>query len=341
MKLRTHISFTRVQRSPITIHLSPITFFLLAILFSCNGPNGIPEPTDTPTSGDVNIVVDESYSMLFDTELYTFQSLYKNAHVHAKFLPEDQSLQALMTDSAKVAVINRPLNAEEKKQFEARNLFPIETKIAEDAIAFVVNNENPDTNFSPAQLKEIMAGTDSTWKQINPKSLLNGIRIIFDNPSSANARYISTFSQSQHLPATAFAVKSNPEVIEYVNKHKNALGVVSVNWISDRDDSISRGFLKKIKVIGFSKPDTTGFSKPDSIKFSKPGTDEKYYKPYQAYIKTKEYPFCRDVYMINRQTRAGLGMGFVSFVAGDQGQRIILKMGLIPAIAPTRLVEIH
>jgi len=306
---------------------------LLALLSSCNGPDGKPEPTDTPTSGDVSIVVDESYTMLFDTELYTFQSLYKNAHVHAKFLPEDQALQALMTDSAKVAVINRPLNADEKKQFEARNLFPIETKIAEDAIAFVVNRENPDTNFSPEQLIEIMSGKDTTWKQINQKSALNGIRIIFDNPSSANARYISAFSKSQHLPSTAFAVKSNPEVIEYVNKKRNALGVVSVNWISDRDDSISRGFLKKIKVIGFSKPGATGFSKP--------GTDEKYYKPYQAYIKTKEYPFCRDVYMINRQTRAGLGMGFVSFVAGDQGQRIILKMGLIPAIAPTRLVEIH
>lgn len=45
--------------------------------------------------------------------------------------------------------------------------------------------------------------------------------------------------------------------------------------------------------------------------------------------------------MISRQTRAGLGMGFVSFVAGDKGQLMILKAGLIPAIAPVRLVEVN
>jgi len=69
--------------------------------------------------------------------------------------------------------------------------------------------------------------------------------------------------------------------------------------------------------------------------------DSESFKAYQAYIKTKEYPFTRSVYMINRQTRAGLGMGFVSFVAGDKGQLMILKAGLIPAIAPVRLVQVN
>lgn len=283
------------------------------------------EPTDTPTSGDVNIVIDESYTLLFDTEIHTFQSLYVNAKVHAKYLPEDSALLALMSDSAKVAVINRPLKDEERKSFEMKNIFPIETKIAEDAIAFVVNTENPDTNIRFEQIAHIMAGIDTTWKQINERSVFGGIQVIFDNPNSANARYIANFSKEAHLPKNAYAVKSNSEVIEYVNKNKNAIGVVSVNWISDKDDSTTIGFLKKIKVLGISKA----------------GNTEKYYKPYQAYIKTKDYPFCRDVYMINRQTRAGLGMGFVSFVAGEKGQRIILKMGLVPSIAPTRMVEIH
>ncbi|MBI2269095.1 MAG: substrate-binding domain-containing protein [Bacteroidetes bacterium] len=283
------------------------------------------EPTDTATSGDVNIVIDESYTLLFDTEIHTFQSLYVNAKVHARYLPEDDAIIALMNDSAKVAVINRPLKEEEKKNFGAKNIFPIETKIAEDAIAFVVNTENPDTNIKFEEIARIMAGIDTTWKQVNEKSTTGGIRIIFDNPNSANARYIANFSKQAQLPKNAYAVKSNAEVIEYVNNNKNAIGVVSVNWISDKDDSTTIGFLKKIKVLGISKA----------------GNTEKYYKPYQAYIKTKDYPFCRDVYMINRQTRAGLGMGFVSFVAGEKGQRIILKMGLVPSIAPTRMVEIH
>lgn len=311
------------------IHLAMCTASCVLIclsfyLVSCSAPNGMPEPDDTPTSGHVNVVIDESYTMLFDTEIYTFQSLYVNANVHAKYLPENEALNALMIDSAKVAVIDRPLTVEERKQFETKNLFPIETKIAEDAVAFVVNADNLDTLINYEQMLRILAGTDTSWKQVNANSTGSGIRIIFDNPNSANARYITKLSKATTLPKNAFAVKSNTEVIDYVNKNRNAIGVVSVNWISDRDDSLSRGFLKKVKVMAVRK--TEG---------------EKYVKPYQAYIKTKDYPFCRDVYMINRQTRAGLGMGFVSFVAGEKGQRIILKMGLVPAIAPTRMVEIH
>ena len=245
--------------------------------------------------------------------------------MHARYLPETEALKSLKDDSVKVVVMNRALNEGEKQSFKAQNIYPIETKIAEDAIAFVVNNENPDTSLLFNQVEKILNGTDSTWKQVNPNSTLGKLNIIFDNPNSANARYIAEFSKKDKLPTNAFAVKSNAEVIDYVSKNKGALGVVSVNWISDNADSTSISFLKKIKVVGISKE----------------GDSERFYKPYQAYIKTKDYPFCRDVYMINRQTRAGLGKGFVSFVAGTKGQLIILKMGLVPAIAPVRMIEIN
>jgi phosphate transport system substrate-binding protein len=298
---------------------------MIVSLYSCDNTGKKAEPTDTPTSGEVNIAIDESYSLLFDTQIYTFESLYENATVHARYLPETEALKSLMDDSVKVVVMNRALNETEKQSFKAQNIYPIETKIAEDAIAFVVSNENPDTSLLFDQIKKILNGSDSTWKQVNPNSTLGKLNIIFDNPNSANARYIAEFSKQDKLPPNAFAVKSNAEVIDYVSKNKGALGVVSVNWISDNADSTSISFLKKIKVIGISKE----------------GDSERFYKPYQAYIKTKDYPFCRDVYMINRQTRAGLGKGFVSFVAGTKGQLIILKMGLVPAIAPVRMIEIN
>lgn len=298
--------------------------FSIIIIAACGNPTGTKEQNDTPTSGHVNIVVDESYSLLFDTELYVFHSLYENAHVHAKYAPAKIALKSLFDDSAKVAVLTRPLTNEEKKSFEEKNIFPQQVKIADDAIAFVLNKENVDTNLTFQQIKNILEGKDSVWTQINTQSNLNKIQLIFDNPNSANADYIAGINATGKLPKNSFAVQSNKEVIEYVANNKGAIGVVSVNWISDKDDSTTIRFLQKINVVGISKQNST----------------EKYYKPYQAYIKTKDYPFCREVYMVNRQTRAGLGMGFVSFVAGEKGQRIILKMGMVPAITPTRLVQI-
>jgi phosphate transport system substrate-binding protein len=298
---------------------------LSVVLYRCSEGVNSNEPTDTPTSGEVNVVVDESFTQLFDTQIYTFQALYKNAKIHAKYLPENEALERMINDSCKVVVMCRDLTAAEKKKFEGANLFPISTKIAEDAIAILVNPENTDSSITVEQIKSILLGNDSLWNQVNSKSVLGKINVVFDNTGSANARYMQdTLLQGKPFAKNVFAVKSNPEVIDYVSKHKNSIGILSVNWISDTDDPTTQNFLKQVTVL----------------KVAKDGSSEGV-KPYQAYIKTKEYPFTRSVYMINRQTRAGLGMGFVSFVAGEKGQIMILKAGLIPSIAPVRLVEVN
>jgi phosphate transport system substrate-binding protein len=301
-------------------------FSVLIALALTNGCSNAPdEPTDTPTSGEVNVVIDESFQQLFDTQIYTFHSFYQNAKINALYLPESDALQRLINDSCKVVVMCRDLSKEERKKFEQVNLFPISTKIAEDAIAFIVNNDNTDTVLTVAKIKSILLGNDTLWNQLNSQSKLGTINVVFDNNGSANTNYMrDSLLKGAAFTKNAFAVKSNPEVIEYVSTHKNAIGVLSVNWISDKDDPSTMNYLKKIKVVAIAKND-----------------DSEAVKPYQAYIKTKEYAFTRDVYTINRQTRAGLGMGFVSFVAGEKGQIMILKAGLIPAVAPVRLVEIN
>ena len=65
------------------------------------------------------------------------------------------------------------------------------------------------------------------------------------------------------------------------------------------------------------------------------------FKPYQAYMVDKVYPLTRDIYIVNAEPRNGLVTGFSAFVASDKGQRIILKSGVLPAIAPTRVVNIR
>jgi len=69
--------------------------------------------------------------------------------------------------------------------------------------------------------------------------------------------------------------------------------------------------------------------------------DGSYYRPQQGFIYDKSYPFVREVYLISRETFAGLGTGFISFACGEQGQRIVLKSGLVPATMPIRLVQIN
>lgn len=282
---------------------------------------------ETPTRGNIKIAVDESYQILADAELYTFQSIYKDAKVKPSYLPADSVLKLFLDDSVKVIITSNKLTDNQIEYLKGKSIIPRTTQIAYDALAFIVNKSNPDTLIQFNTLRDIFLGKTSNWKQINPKSKLNDIQIVFDNPGSNNVKSImDKFELKGSLPKYCNSAVKNSEVVNYVENHPEAMGIISVNWISDPRDSISHSFLSKIKVVSITS------------QYDSEGTD--YYSPHPAYIARKDYPFIREVYTINRETFSGLGTGFTSFVAGDSGQRIILKMGMLPASLPVRLVEI-
>jgi len=234
----------------------------------------------------------------------------------------------LLKDSVRLVVLSRQLTKTEDDQLKSKQFVARSTKIAYDALAFIVNKDNPDSNLRFDQIKDIFSGKISKWSQINKISKLEGINVVFDNAKSGNPRYVKEkFKITSNFPSNCFAVNSNAEVVNYIQNNKNGLGIISVNWISDTQDTISNKFLQKIIVAGISEE----------------GDDEgmgPFLKPYQGYIADGSYPFIREVYTICREPFAGLGTGFASFVAGDQGQRIIRRSGLVPAQMPIRLVEI-
>jgi len=299
-----------------------ITMVILLVA-SCRNPMGVQPLDEAPTRGNIKISVDESFQLLLDTQLYTFQSQYENAHITPFYKPEVDVLSDFMNDSVRTIVLTRDLTKEEKEYLLSQKFVVRTTKVAHDALALIVNPANPDTVLLDSQFADIFRGKITSWKQINPQSPDNQINVVFDNNKSGNVRYFrEKFSLTGNFPSNCFAVDNNQEVINYVKNNPSALGIISVNWISDTQDSISEKFLESVRVV------EVGTNALD------------YCKPFQGYIAEGSYPFCRDVYMISRETFSGLGTGVASFVAGDQGQRIILKSGLVPATMPIRLIEI-
>jgi phosphate transport system substrate-binding protein len=307
-----------------SLNLSTIPVLLMMLTFvSCRNPMGKQPLNEAPTQGNIRISIDESFQLLFDTQLYTFQSLYENAKITPAYKPEADVFADFMNDSVRTVVLARDLTQQEKDYLLAQKIVVRTTKIAHDALALIVNPANTDTLLLESQFADILKGKVSTWNQLNPTSPDKRINVVFDNNKSGNVRYFrERFSLAGNFPANCFAVNSNDEVINYVKNNRSALGIISVNWISDIHDSITINFMKSLKVVEIGNKNTT------------------YCKPYQGYIAEASYPFCRDVYMISRESFSGLGTGFASFVAGDQGQRIVLKSGLVPATMPLRLIQI-
>jgi phosphate transport system substrate-binding protein len=298
---------------------------LFLLLFSCAG-GGNRLPQETPTSGNIRIFSDESFQPLIDAEIYTFVRLYNYADITPVYKPEVDIINDFMNDSVKVIVTSKKLTEDQIKWLRDTLIIARTTTFAHDALALVTNRENSDTLIKYETIRDIFTGNISNWKKINPKSKLDDISVIFDNTKSGNIRYFrEKFEIKDKLPSNFFALNKNSEVIDFVSKNKNALGIISVNWISDKDDSLSRNFIKRVNVLAISQPYFI---------------DESYYRPLQGSIYDKSYPFTREVYLISRETFKGLGSGFIQWSCAEKGQRIVLKSGLVPATMPIRLVQI-
>ena len=305
-------------------------------MVACNGP-GSPGAQDTPTSGTVAVSVDETFAPILQAQIDTFSKLYPNAHVKASFQAEEKVMLDLINDKVKLAVVSRELNAQEMADFAKQTIVPRTVRVGIDGLAIVLNRANPDSLLTVAQLADIFTGKTSTWSQVSGKKALAAINVVFDANRSSTARFVrDSVTRGAALTTRVFAASSNPALLDYVSTHPNAIGVVGVNWMSDRDDPVAMRFMSKVRVASITaRPRPTP---NDSI------------QPYQVYLaeKTPEqlaehtdlqnYPLRRNLYVISREARAGLGTGFASFVASKTGQLIFQKSGLLPAQMQARII---
>ena len=295
-----------------------LTVGLGSILQSCDSPqNPLAYVKETHGRGKATIYVEESFKPLFETCISTFESLNPKAKITVKYKAENDLIKDFFDNKVKTITITRDFTAEEKKYLKSKNVEVSSDRIALDAVALIVHPENNDTVISIQRLKKILTDKSATW----PTSK-KGISVVFDQMNSANFNYLTQMLQTTQLASNVFAAKSNEEVIQYVKNNKNAIGIIGLNWISDQEDFEVLNFLDGIRVM--------------EVKLTE---DAESYKPINGFIYTKEYPLIRDVWMINKGSRAGLNTGFQNFMVGEKGQMLIHKSELVPANNPIRLIQ--
>jgi len=304
-----------------------VLMLLLLVAGGCRFFKGDPN-RNTLTTGKSTISVDETFSPVIEAELDVFKSLYGYTDLKADYIPEIEAFRRLLKGEVELIVASRPLSIEETAILNERKIFPRQNKIAIDAIALIVSPLSTDTLITINQIKDLLTGKLERWDQINPSSSAGKIKVVFDNEQSGIVRYlVDSICGGKLDKSNVFALEYNRDVIEYTSTHPGVLGFIGASWISNPNDSLHLSFHKKIKVVSVSEN-----SRPDA---------DNSYKPYQAYLVDHIYPLSRDIYVINAEPRNGLVTGFSYFVASDKGQRIILKSGALPAIAPTRVINIR
>jgi phosphate transport system substrate-binding protein len=286
------------------------TLFISCICFSCK-QNETTEKKVEQLTFQIPVYSDESFLPLLEEERYVFEARNPGYFPQFTFSTEAASIEALFDRKTDVIIIGRNLTNDELNYLKGKSLIPKINPMASDAIAFVVNKSFNDTITTADQLMN--------W-------LKNGKYIfVTDKAASTNMRWLADKAGLNQTKDRIFSVGNNEKVIEYVTSHQNAIGVIGLNWISNFKGKDEKERLKSLNSIGFIVKDSLGTS---IVTY-----------PYQSYIAEKNYPFIREILIVNVDANEGPGTTFAAFLLGEVGQKIVLKAGLLPWKMPGREME--
>jgi phosphate transport system substrate-binding protein len=210
-------------------------------------------------------------------------------------------ISALINGTTDVCEASRAMKDAEKKQLaEKAGAPPVEITVAKDGLSVYVNDSNPLTELTMAQLKAIFTGKVTSWKEVGgPDSKIipysrensSGTYVFFKEHVLENADYTP---RAQAMPGTA-------AVVNAVAKEKFGIGYGGA------------AYAKGIKVLKIKKDD-----KSTAIEAN------------EKTIKDGTYPLSRPLFFYIRQKSAQDVKAFTDWVLTPEGQAIVTKVGYFP-----------
>ncbi|MEO5594500.1 MAG: substrate-binding domain-containing protein [Chitinophagaceae bacterium] len=280
---------------------------IITVICACNNsPSKV--PVETNTSGTIQISADESFKPVIDSQIKVFEASWPTAKIIAHYKPEADCIKDLNNDSIRMIFITRALSRDEEALMKTRiGYVPVYGKLAFDAISVIVNKDAKDSLFDMSDMRSLVKGT-SGYKY---KVVLDGLS------STSTVRYVTdSLAKGQPLGKNVVAATSSQGVIDYVGNNTDAIGLVGVSWIGNKEDTSQTSFLKKVKIAGIE------------CAACQPVV---YTQPYQYNIATRRYPMVRGLYYILKENYDGLGSGFSNFLIYERGQLIFKRAYLFPA----------
>ncbi|MCC6541007.1 MAG: substrate-binding domain-containing protein [Flavobacteriales bacterium] len=280
------------------------------LLVACQGKAPDPQHDDVPTKGDILIVADQDFQRIIEAERFVFESIYDQATVRVRYLPETALRQAMRNDSVRVVFSATLPGADEVAFFRTRNLYPDHVPVLTDAIAVVRGVNSTDRTISLDEIRRALSGDTS-------------VTVLVEDAQGGIARTVidSLLEGSTERLRNMAVVPGLDSLLHRLNVTPGAIGLLSFAHISDLDDPACRALRDRMALLAVADDD------PPVL-------------PSQSTLADGQYPLRRKLFAVLKEGKTGLGTGFVSFVAGHKGQRIILKSGLAPQTVPGREVEL-
>jgi phosphate transport system substrate-binding protein len=208
-------------------------------------------------------------------------------------------IAALISGTCDIAQSSRPMKFDEKQKMSEAGKTPKEVIIGYDALAVVINPENPVSQLTRQQLEQIYTGKVTNWKEVGGPDMK--IVVYCRESSSGTYEFFKEhIMKNKNYSTSVLSMPATGAIIQSVKQTKGAIGYVGLAYIN-----------KEVKALKVSYDGKT------------------YVEPTVANAKNKTYPIVRPLfyyYNINNEKKV---KPFIDFVKSDEGQKIVDKVGYV------------
>ena len=285
-------------------HLS--SFILLAFLLSACASSSAQASSDSPTAYIENKGSDTIVNLaLAWAERY--QSEHPDVRISVTGGGSGTGIAALVNGTVDIANASRKIKDEELAQAQKNGINPVEHIIARDAIAVIVNPENPVSELTLQQISDIYSGKISNWKEVGGEDRPI-VRLSRETNSGTHVYFLETVLRlGKKEDKTLFSMDtlllpSSEGIIAEVRQNPNAIGYDGLGYVP-----------KDLKMIAIAK-----------------SAGEAYVLPSVETVNDKSYPIARDLYMYTAGEATGIVKTYLDWILSPEAQEIVLQLGFVP-----------
>ncbi len=252
------------------------------------------------SSADDEVIVTGSTTILPIAEIAAEQFTEQNPDIRVLVsgLGSSAGIEAVSTGTSHIGTASRDLKDEEQ------DLGLVDTPIAFDGIAVIVNPANRVTDLTTEQLRAIFAGEITNWSEVGgedrPIDLVNR-----DEASGTREAFKKIVMEDVSFDRTAAVLPGTGQVRDVVSRSEGAIGYISVGFVASRFDSRP---VKSLIIEGVEASEAT--------------------------VATGEYPISRVLHFFTKGEPQGSAKLYIDFVLSDEVQKgVVVDAGFVPVTA--------
>jgi phosphate transport system substrate-binding protein len=285
-----------------------LAIIILTLVFSAScGPTS----TDEAASDSSAAYIENKGSDTIVNLALAWAEKYQNDHPEVRISVtgggSGTGIAALINKTVDIANASRKIKEDEIQEAGSNGVDPVEHIIARDAIAVIVNPENPIIELTLKQISDIYSGKYSNWTEVGGEDRPI-VRLSRETNSGTHVYFLETVlrlgnSDDKTLFSTdTLLLPSSEGIIAELRQNPNAIGYDGLGYVP-----------KDLKVIAVAKEEGAPYVLP-SI----------------STVNDKSYPIARDLYMYTNGEPTGLRKEYLDWILSPEAQEIVAELGFVP-----------